>query len=187
MNELLQGMKQLDNKIIFGRGDDVSQSLQGVAKTLRSDLKNIRNSAMTPDELAAFNKYSETIGFIDDFVKGNTKNKMSMLLNSAGSMRGFKLKEIAKEIKRVTGEDIQDIGLLINTFMKTLPSNNRNVSRLTQIVGNKVPLSQFGVVSAAGDVTKNFLQKSLGTDILKEMDKAGMADVLGKITTNLAK
>lgn len=177
MNELLLGMKQLDNKIIFGKGDDVSQSLQGIAKTIRNDLKSVRNKYMSPEDLAAYEKYSDTIEFINDFSKGNIENKLSVLLNSAGSMRSFKLKKVADEIKRVTGKDIQDIGLLINTFMKNLPSTDRNVSRLTQILGKNIPLSTYGIATASGDIAKNVLQKILGTDLLKEMDKAGLAKI----------
>jgi len=183
--EVLLGISQLDDKIVYGKSADLTKSVQGIAGDVVSDLRAMRNELMTADELANYSKYGETIELINKFNKGDPQQKMSVLLNTAGSQRGFKLNNFAGDILKVTGHDIRDIGLILNTFMKRLPKNNPNVSRLTQIVGGNVPLSTYGIATAAGTATKNTLQKILGTDIMVEINKAGMTDLAETYSKNI--
>ena len=169
MDNLLLGMERLDNKINFNVSSELTGDLQGVSKTVRAKLKNLRNKALTKEESELFEVFSDAKGFIDDFKKGNSENKIMSLLNVVGSKRDLKLKRIADEIKRVTGEDITDYAYLARILSEAAGSQSRNRSLLNQYIGEAVSMSPTGILSKAVEGVAN---KIINVDKLDEIRKA---------------
>lgn len=169
MDNLLLGMERLDNKINFNVSSELTGGLQGISKTVRAKLKNLRNKALTKEESGLFEAFSDAKGFIDDFKKGNSENKIMSLLNVVGSKRDLKLKRIADEIKRVTGEDITDYAYLARILSEAAGSQSRNRSLLNQYIGEAVSMSPTGILSKAVEGVAN---KIINVDKLDEIRKA---------------
>jgi hypothetical protein len=169
MENLILGMERLDNKINYNTTGEVTGGLQSVSKTLRGKLKDLRNSALSPEEVKIFEDYSTAKGFIDEFKKGNSDNKISALLNTVGTKRDFKIKKVAEEIKRVTGEDITDYGYLARILSETAGPQSANRSLLNQYIGEAVSLSPGGIISRTGEAIAN---KLINVDKLGEIKKA---------------
>lgn len=169
MENLLLGMERLDNKINFNLSSDLTNSLQGISKSVRGKLKSIRNKALSKEESKLFEDFSDTKTFIDEFAKGNLENKIMSLLNVVGSKRDLKLKRIAEEIKRVTGQDITDYAYLARILSEASGSQSRNRSLLNQYIGEAMTLSPTGI---AGRVASGIANKLINVDKLKEVQKA---------------
>lgn len=160
MEQVLLGMQRLDNKINYSRSADVSNSLQGVSKTLRARLKKIRDSQLTPQEQDVFNQYSEAISFADEFLKSD--NKIQVLMKRFNTMTDRKSVEFAREIERVTGIDIADYARLVQILTDTTAGNSSQRTLLRQYMGetaeavtNLSPVSFIGAGARA--LAKDFI------------------------------
>lgn len=169
MDNLLLGMERLDNKINFNLSSELTNSLQGISKTVRGKLKTIRDKALSKSEAKLFENFSDAKGFIDEFKKGSSENKIMALLNVVGSKRDLKLKRIAEEIKRVTGVDITDYAYLARLLSEASGSQSRNRSLLNQYIGEAMTMSPTGIMTRAVEGIAN---KIINVDKLKEIQKA---------------
>lgn len=169
MDNLLLGMERLDNKINFNLSSELTNSLQGISKTVRGRLKSIRDKALSKTEAKMFENFSDARGFIDEFKKGSSENKIMSLLNVVGSKRDLKLKRIADEIKRVTGVDITDYAYLARILSEASGSQSRNRSLLNQYIGEAMTMSPTGIM---GRVVEGVANKIINVDKLKEIQKA---------------
>lgn len=169
MENLLLGMERLDNKINFNLSSELTNSLQGISKSVRGKLKEIRDKALSKSEAKIFEDFSSAKSFIDDFNKGNQENKIMALLNVVGSKRDLKLKRIADEIKRVTGVDITDYAYLARILSEASGSQSRNRSLLNQYLGEAMTMSPTGIM---GRVVEGVANKLINVDKLKEIQKA---------------
>lgn len=169
MEQLLLGMERLDNKINFNTVESLTNSLQGVSKNVRAKLKSLRDKALSPEESKVFEDFSGAKAFIDDFKKGNSENKIMALLNTVGTKRDIKIKRIADEIKRITGEDITDYAYLARILSESAGSQSRNRSLLNQYIGEVASFSPAGVGMRAIEGIAN---KIINVDKLDEVRKA---------------
>lgn len=169
MENLLLGMERLDNKINFNLSSELTNSLQGISKSVRGKLKQIRDKALSKSEAKIFEDFSSAKSFIDDFNKGNQENKIMALLNVVGSKRDLKLKRIADEIKRVTGVDITDYAYLARILSEASGAQSRNRSLLNQYIGEAMTMSPTGIM---GRVVESVANKIINVDKLKEIQKA---------------
>lgn len=178
MDNLLLGMERLDNKINFNISSDLTGGLQGVSKTVRARLKDLRNKALGKKESGLFEAFSDAKGFIDEFKKGSSENKIMALLNVVGTKRDLKLKRIAEEIKRVTGEDITDYAYLARILSEASGTQSRNRSLLNQYIGEVVSMSPTGILSRTAEGIAN---KIINVDKLNEIRKAIEFTSKGKV------
>lgn len=169
MEQLLLGMERLDNKINYNTVENLTNSLQGVSKNVRAKLKSLRDKSLSKEEALVFEDFAGAKSFIDDFAKGNSENKIMALLNTVGTKRDIKIRRIADEIKRVTGEDITDYAYLAKILSESAGSQSRNRSLLNQYIGEAVSLSPTGVGMRAIEGIAN---KLINVDKLDEVRKA---------------
>jgi len=172
MNELLLAIEALDSKINFSKEANVSSSLQGVAKKIRGKLKEVRDSALTPEEAKAFEAYSNAIAFADEFLKSDSR--VSVLLNRLGTKHSRDSQAFVKELQRVTGIDVQDFAALARILTEATVGSGRNKSLLQQHLTNAgLDVSKLTSPSGILDtVVGGTIRAALDVDKLKEIQKA---------------
>ena len=159
--EVLDNLKGLQNTT-------KTNSIDRLAISVRKQLDDVRKEGLTDVEKAAFTEYSDAIGFVNDFQKGNLENKIAALLNKSGSKYENRLTEISKEIERVTGTKIEDYAMLTKVLSKASRDGSRNASTLKQYFDSA---SLSPAASANGLIGKG-LEKVFDTDLLDEFEKA---------------
>lgn len=149
---------------------------QSLAKSIGKDIRDFRNSKLNKKELESYKKYSETIDFINEFKNSkNPAQKISTFLNTSGTSRDFKIKDIASELKKHTGTDINEIANLTRVLVERLPKGDSNLTSFAQLMGNaNIPMSAFGIAETGAQMSKGLLKKMFGADIMSEMNKAGL-------------
>ena len=185
MKQLLLTIEALDNKIVFSKSADVTGSVQGIAKNVRAKLKKERDTHLTTKEQGVFDEFSKAITFVNEFKKGNIQNKIGVLLNRAGSKRDYGLKNVAKEIKRVTGVDIEEFAHLSRILAEATSGTGRNRSVLRQHFGDAAgSILRASPLGAAETVVTGVAKGFLDVNKIAEIEKAISTTVKG-LTTKL--
>tara|TARA_R110000850_G_scaffold20863_1_gene61782 strand:- start:106 stop:2013 length:1908 start_codon:yes stop_codon:yes gene_type:complete len=172
--QLILGMESLGNKINYNLDTSISNSLQGLSKKVDGQLRDIRNTLMSPDELVEFEKYSKAIEFINEFK--NSDNKIKTLINREDSMRSGDLQKVAKTLEEVTGKDIRDNTRLMKILIDASPQGGTNRSllnqRITEGAGVGAELVTGRPLGALQEILRIGGKKIFDVDKLKEIKKA---------------
>lgn len=163
-------LRVIDNRNIIQKNLDfaksareISNSLDSVGKSLRSDLAKINREAIGKSEAKNLEEFSSLIDLLDEFKSLTSKGKNTeFILKRLLSERDKAPKEIVDKIKEITGIDIQD---------------SAQFSRLAiEILGNEQQKGLFRqeIANAGIDVSDLFSRSRTGavlrfiTDIAKK-------------------
>jgi len=172
LKDVVNLIEKIDNSgIKFGETSKISQTLDGLLKKTRSKLKAIRDSNLTPDEVAEFAKYAEMRTFLDNFK--DKESAVRLLLKRANTQFKGDTKKASQAIaKEIGGNRIDRIGEVLASILEGGASKS-DKSRLGQLMGSETDII-LGLVNPKGLVSKvagGAIRKKLAKDRLAEIEK----------------